>query len=341
MPGGQGTLRFRVATTRPDLGMEEGTMKTVSDRLRHSTALTLAALAMAGTLGVAGTVAAQDGAYTTTVAGHAYGLRVLVDSAAPPTGVTPDGRWEAVVTRDGIVTYRTMLAGPPVVDGWRDATGNGLPDILVAFPTSRSTGETVVLEVGPRGLSELGWMGGQVYPTSLTFVGQSSEAFQPLVPLAGALAVQQAPTVEGYAFCVHSPDPMRGGTAVVLRDGRVAYHWRLMGPAPMPANGQPADGLHCLPVSDMTGNGHPNAHISDMTSRSTTQHVILDLGPEGVSEVFNRSLFFTEHLDWADTNGDGVLEPTVIGEGPGQGRPQGIVLPEGVGGGATRVPRLD
>ena len=120
-------------------------------------------------------------------------------------------------------------------------------------------------------------------------------------------------TEAGYASCV-VPAPRFGGVALVLRDGDVVYRQPLMGPLPMAFQGQPENEARCYPIKDLTGNGHGNVHIQDMTSRSTTLHVILDLGPDGVSELFNDTLHFSENLVWQDTDGDGVLQPAVSGK---------------------------
>ena len=114
---------------------------------------------------------------------------------------------------------------------------------------------------------------------------------------------------EGYSFWVIPKRGLGGDTAVVLRNGRVVYRWPLVGPAPPVPEGQPDKKPHWYPIRDLTGNGFGTVHIQDLTSRSTTQHVILDLGPDGITELFNDSLHFTERLTWEDTDSDGVREP--------------------------------
>ncbi|MQX37496.1 hypothetical protein [Roseospira navarrensis] len=144
-----------------------------------------------------------------------------------------------------------------------------------------------------------------------------------------AATLAASETADGYAFWVFPEDRRGGATALVLRHGRVMYRWPLRGPLPPAPDGQPEDGPRWYPVTDLTGNGHGTVHIQDMTSRSTTRHVILDLAPDGVTELFNRSLHFTERLDWADSDGDGVREPRVSGGQmmPGGGREEGLRRP--------------
>jgi len=148
---------------------------------------------------------------------------------------------------------------------------------------------------------------------------------------AEALAASETP--DGYAFWIVPEGRFTGGTALVLHHGRVAYRWPLRGPLLSAPEGQPEDGPWWYPIRDLTGNGHGTVHIQDLTSRSTTQHVVLDLAPDGVSELFNQSLHFTEDLVWTDTDGDGVLEPRVSGGD--------LLSPGGNGDGARRPLSLD
>jgi hypothetical protein len=260
---------------------------------------------MLGVHAHADTTDSTSGPWTTTVGDHTYALH------APD----PDREGAVVVTRDGTVAYRLPVYGDFVgADGWRDVTGNGHPDIVFTMRTSRSTTASVALEATPRGVFELVEMDGRgpalndldAVPSFLDRPGSDNDDPYGLSPQ----AIKAHETADGYAYCV-IPAPSYGGFALVLRDGRVAFRWPLKGPLPPAPEGQPADGPRCYPLSDLTGNGHETAHITDLTSRSTTQHVILDLGPEGISEVFNESLHFTQDLIWEDADGDGIREPAV------------------------------
>lgn len=272
-------------------------------RLAMGAALVASMLVIAPSEGFGRMAAAKE--WTTTVEAKAYTLR----SPAP----TDSG--EVVVLRDGAISYRYPVRGGVAnVDGWRDVTGNGYPEIAFSVQTSRSTSESIALEATPRKISELITVsgrfggGGLTLDSLLSFLPHRVAGYD--LPGLTEAGIKDHETDDGYASCV-VPDGGSSGTALVLRDGAVVYRQPLMGPLPMAYQGQPEDGTHCYPIKDLTGNGHGNVHIQDMTSRSTTLHVILDLGPDGVSELFNDTLHFSERLVWEDTDGDGVLEPIV------------------------------
>jgi hypothetical protein len=259
---------------------------------------------IAPTEGAARTTTAQE--WSTEVDGKTVTLRAPVETEAG----------DVVVLRDGAVSYRHQIrGGMGDVVGWRDVTGDGTPEIQFSVLTSRSTSQSIVLEATPRKIHELVSLSGRFGSgLSLDSLSPSSGLRVVAYDLPGLTEkdIKAQETEDGYASCI-VPDGGYSGTELVLRDGAVVYRQPLMGPLPMAYQGQREDRTHCYPIEDLTGNGHGNVHIQDMTSRSTTLHVILDLGPDGVSELFNDTLHFSEHLVWEDTDGDGVLEPIVSG----------------------------
>lgn len=138
------------------------------------------------------------------------------------------------------------------------------------------------------------------------------------------------PTAQSLGYTVtfvEEGDPAYQGSveAVVSRDGQPAWRWTYLSHM---AEAAP------LPPRDLTGSGWPNLIILDRTSRSTTTYAVLELSDQGVAElaVFP-DVFFTEDLTFIDSDGDGIAEPTIVGEslmdenappGPQPIRPRGL-----------------
>jgi hypothetical protein len=110
-------------------------------------------------------------------------------------------------------------------------------------------------------------------------------------------------TPANYDIVTFDEDPPR---VEIQRDGVVAYQYTYIAPFPR---------LYPDPPADLTGNGLANLVIADQVSRSTTNYIVLELGPDEVQVLASfPGVWFYQDLEFEDTDGDGIAEPVVIGE---------------------------